>query len=148
MSSRVINDNCWNILQQTEELKQADQKSLQLLGEAAEIVELRQGQTLLRASCIESHAFLVIEGALRLLAKEPFNNELFSVGRVEVGQIVGIVGLLRQAPCEGAIARRPTKLISIPLELIAELIKTDTGLRKDLKVIGHHVKVQQYSTRI
>ena len=53
---------------------------------------------------------MVTNGALRLLAEEPFHSDLFSVGRAEAGELVGVVGLLRQSPCEGAIARRPTQL--------------------------------------
>ena len=101
--------------------------------DSSELVELRQGQTLLRASTLETHAFVVIDGALRLLAEEPFKKELFSVGRAEAGQLVGVVGLLRQSACEGAIARRPTKLIGLPLELISELIVNDKGLKKGLE---------------
>ena len=100
------------VLQEVREFAQALPSSVELLADRSELIELRQGQTLLRASLLETHAFVVIEGALRLLAQEPFNKELFSVGRAEAGQLVGIVGLLRQSACEGAIARQPSKLIS------------------------------------
>ena len=46
-------------------------KSLELLAEASEEVVLKQGQTLLRAHVIETHAFLLLEGTLRLLAQDP-----------------------------------------------------------------------------
>jgi len=133
MTLNVTHINRLEALQSVKEFTQASPLSLQLLTEAAEPVELSQGQTLLRASTLETHAFVVLEGALRMLAKEPFQSDLFSVGRVKAGQLVGIVGLLRQGPCEGAIARRPTHLISLPLELLTTLIKTDPGLQSGLK---------------
>jgi len=120
-------------LQQLPEFVKASPASLGRLAASSELVNLRQGQTLLRAGTLESQGFVVIDGALRLLAKEPFQNELFSVGRVEAGQLVGVVGLLRQAACEGAIARRPTRLLSFPLSLLMELIREDGGLLDGLK---------------
>ena len=52
-----------------------------------------------RASTLETHGFLVIDGALRLFAQEP-SSDLFSVGRVDAGGVVGAAGLLRQGACE------------------------------------------------
>ena len=106
--------------------------TLEQLAAAAETVELSQGQTLLRARTLESHGFLVLDGALRLLAEDPISRELFTVGRLEAGELVGVVGLLRQGPCEGAIARRPCRLLSFPLDLLARLIQDDPGLRQSL----------------
>ena len=52
-----------------------------LLARASEEVRLSQGQTLLRGGVIETHAFLLLEGTLRLLGRDPVRNELFTVGR-------------------------------------------------------------------
>ena len=79
-------------------LAEARNKSLELLAEASEEVVLSQGQTLLRAGVIETHAFLLQEGALRLLAEEPQRRELFTVGRLEAGELIGVIDLLRQSP--------------------------------------------------
>ena len=81
-------------------------QTLDRLAEISEEIELTQGQTLIRSGTIETHCFLLLEGALRLLATDPFRSELFTVGKLEVGGMVGIVDLLRQGPCEAAIARR------------------------------------------
>ena len=89
--------------------------SLELLASAAEEVRLSQGQTLLRGRVMETHAFLLLEGTLRLLGQDPVLNELFTVGRVQPGELVGVIDLLRQAPCEAAIARQPCRLLSLPL---------------------------------
>ena len=142
--------NRLEVLQGVKEFQRASLESLQRLAESSELVTLRQGQTLLRAGTLETHAFVVIEGALRLLAKDPFHKDLFSVGRAEAGQLVGVVGLLRQSACEGAIARRPTQLISLPLELLNSLCKGDDGLTNGLQihwspcegaaVLGNHLR--------
>jgi HlyB family type I secretion system ABC transporter len=120
-------------LRQVEALAGARENSLELLAEAAEEVSLSQGQTLLRNGVMESHAFLLLDGALRLLAKDPFSHDLFTVGRLEAGELVGVVDLLRQGPCEAAIARRPSRLLSLPLGLLLELLRDDPGLRAGLE---------------
>ena len=61
----------------------ASDRSLELLAEASEEVNLSQGQTLLRSGVIETHAFLLLKGSLRLLAEDPQQRELFTVGRLE-----------------------------------------------------------------
>ena len=111
---------------------EASEETLGRLAEASEEVRLGQGETLLRAGVIETHAFLLLEGALRLLAKDPFSKELFTVGRMEAGEIIGVVDLLRQGPCEAAIARRPCLLLGFPMDLILQLYRTDPGLKRRL----------------
>lgn len=111
----------------------ASETSLKRLAIAADEVRLGQGQTLLRSGVIESHAFLLQEGTLRLLGRDPVFNELFTVGRLQPGELVGVIDLLRQAPCEAAIARQPCSLLSIPLNLIVDLVKDDVGLLKSLQ---------------
>ena len=109
--------------------------SLELLASAADEVRLSQGQTLLRGGVMETHAFLLMEGTLRLLGQDPVLNDLFTVGRVQPGELVGVIDLLRQAPCEAAIARQPCRLLSLPLGLIVELVQDDPGLLKSLQTL-------------
>ena len=109
--------------------------SLELLARASEEVRLSQGQTLLRGGVIETHAFLLLEGTLRLLGKDPVRNELFTVGRVQPGELVGVIDLLRQSPCEAAIARQPCRLLSLPLKVILDLLKDDPGLLNGLQAL-------------
>ena len=121
------------VLRGVPEFASASEASLVSLAAVCEERSLRQGQTLLRANTIESHGFVLIEGALRLLATEPFGKDLFSVGRLDAGQLVGVVDLLRQAPCEGAIARRPSVVLAFPLEQLNQLLLKDPGLRAGLQ---------------
>ena len=57
---------------------------------------------------------------------------------------MGVVGLPRQAACEGAIARRPSQLLSFPLDLLAALLKQDPGLAAGLQTHLSPVKVLQF----
>ena len=119
-------------LREVTELAGARTNSLELLAEAAEEVRLAQGQTLLRGGVMETHCFLLLEGTLRLLAEDPVSNDLFTVGRLESGTLVGVIDLLRQGACEAAIARQPCQLLSLPLELLLDLMRDDAGLLQGL----------------
>ena len=94
-------------------------------------IKLAQGQTLIRRGCIETHAFVLIEGSLRLLGQSPNSEDLFTIGRVEAGEIVGLVDLLRQSPCEAVMARQECKLISIPQEILLTLYNKDSKFRQN-----------------
>ena len=113
----------------------ASETSFELLANSAEEVQLSQGQTLLRGGVMETHAFLLVEGTLRLLGQDPILNDLFTVGRLQPGELVGVINLLRQAPCEAAIARQPCRLLSLPLALIMDLLQNDPGLLKSLQML-------------
>ncbi len=132
MTLTPTRDSVVQQLRQVPAFAEARDQSLALLAEAAEEVTLSQGQTLLRSGVMESHGFLLLDGALRLLSEDPFSRDLFTVGRLEAGELVGVVDLLRQGPCEAAIARRPCRLLSLPLGLLLELLRDDPGLRHGL----------------
>ena len=121
------------LLRQVPALAGARDTSLELLASASDEVRLSQGQTLLRGGAMETHAFLLLEGTLRLLGQDPVLNDLFTIGRVQPGELVGVIDLLRQAPCEAAIARQPCRLLSLPLGLIVDLVQDDPGLLKSLQ---------------
>ncbi len=114
------------------EFRDAKENTIRMLAKSSQKVTLEQGETLLTADKIATHCFLLIEGTLRLLSVEPNQKDLFTVGRVESGQVVGIIDLLRQSSCEVAIARQAAKLLSFPLELIVDLYKSDDGFRNGL----------------
>ena len=104
-------------------------KSLELLAEASEEVVLKQGQTLLRAHVIETHAFLLLEGTLRLLAQDPQRRDLFTVGRLEAGDVIGVVDLLRQAPCEQRL-RDNQSFAEFSLALLLKIYQDDPGFER------------------
>jgi len=135
MDNPTFHSETITTLKQVPAFAEASQKSLDLLAEAAEEVTLNQGQTLLRAGVLETHCFLLLDGALRLLAEDPFYNDLFTVGRLEKGELIGVVNLLRQGACEVAIARRPCLLLSLPGSLLLKLLQSDPGLRNGLEKI-------------
>lgn len=126
MTSQLSESQTWiSEIKKTSLCFDFESENIEKLAEDANEITIGQGETLLRSNTISTHAFIVMEGSLRLLASEPNHNELFTVGRALPGDIVGVVDLMRQGPCEAAIARQQTRLLSIKLELILEIAKTD-----------------------
>ncbi|ABM76884.1 ABC transporter transmembrane domain-containing protein [Prochlorococcus marinus] len=133
MNAPAMRSETIKILRELPTFAAARLKSIELLADAAEKVTLNQGQTLLRAGEVESHCFLLLDGSLRLLAQTPFYNDLFTVGKLEKGELIGFIDLLRQGSCEAAIGRRPCSLLSFPGSLILKLLQDDSGLRNGLE---------------
>lgn len=133
MSTTSKTEEYFQALRHVHALTNTREHNLKVLASNAGEVTLRQGQTLLRANVIESHAFLLLQGSLRLLGRNPIAGDLFTVGRLDPGELVGVIDLLRQGPCEAAIARQSCRLLSLPLKLLFSLMKADSGLQDGLR---------------
>ena len=107
----------------------------QTLRKVASLVSVEQGQTLIRNGQYESHVFLLVKGTVRLLGQNPFQDELFTVGKAQSGDLIGFASLSRQSPCEAAIARESCELLSFPTEVVLSLIKSDLSFQKYLSNI-------------
>ncbi len=114
------------------EFSNATQESLEKIAYSAKEVIVDQGQTVVRHGTIETHGFILLEGSMRLLARDPISKDFYTVDRVTPGVLIGFVDLLRQESCEIAMARQKSRLISIPLELIAQIYEEDDGIRSAL----------------
>ena len=131
------------LLKSTEMLQGCSESTLRNLEDVAAYIELSQGQTLLRPDQIESHCFIVVDGSLRLLAKNPFGDALYTVGRAETNDVVGLVSLLRQQACEAVIARQPSRVISIPLDSILRCAEDDTQLSKNFLLVQNPCEISK-----
>ena len=136
MSTKESESKKTRLLWVSEAFRTCSTDTLTRLEEISEFVDLSQGETLFNPNQVGTHCFVLIEGSLRLLAKEPFSEQLFTVGRVDPGGTVGLVNLLRQQACEGVIARQNCKLISLPLEVVKDCIDKDFALRDSLTKIS------------
>ena len=111
-----------------ETIKNISSNNLQKLIHKSEIVDVEQGQTILSKEHISTHAFIILRGSVRLLGHEPVRNELFTVGRVNPGEIIGLVSALRQEACEAAISRQNTQLLAIPIAEIFRIANEEAEL--------------------
>ena len=122
----------YNFLRKHPTFALASEITINKLAEKSCEMILEQGQTLLRDGIIEKKGFIVIEGTVRLLAKNPITNELFTVGKAGKGDVIGIIDLLRHSPCEIAIARQKSTFLSIDLEELVSIYQNDEGIRNGL----------------
>ena len=113
----------------------------------SEIIKAKQGQTLSRSDVLEDSAFLIVEGTVRLLAKDT-HGELYTVGMAREGDFIGLIDLLRQEPCEAAIARQESTLLKIPIELLTKFILENKILIEKLNMLGSKCEEAKVLTRI
>ena len=105
------------------EFRDLDQSSYEYLASQSSLFKATQGQTLLRYGRIESDVLVVIGGSIRLLGKNPFNGELFTIGRMDQTEAIGIIDIFRQSGAEACIARQDSTIARIPSEVIYNLYK-------------------------
>ena len=77
MTSTMNHIKIANHLRSLKKFENLKDETIEALAKNAEIVEIGQGQTLLRRTAIESHAFIVVTGSLRLLGTDGISGELF-----------------------------------------------------------------------
>ena len=103
-----------------------------------------KGRTKLRAACglsrfVEGHALchngaipdrvlLILEGEARLLGER--DGRPFTLERLGPGSLVGLVSLLRAAPCELVSAATPLLGAVIPDSVIVELLRSEPEFRR------------------
>ena len=78
----------------------------------AKLLSCPMGHRILRPDTLPDRFFLVLSGAVRLLAETPKGSRSLDV-RVQ-GQMLGWVSLLRAEPCEWVIASEDTVLLAVP----------------------------------
>ena len=78
----------------------------------AKLLSCPMGHRILRPDTLPDRFFLVLSGAVRLLAETQKGSRSLDV-RVQ-GQMLGWVSLLRAEPCEWVIASEDTVLLAVP----------------------------------
>ena len=89
------------------------EEHLSQLSQNSVVITIRQGEVICRQDIIEDKSFIVLDGSFRLLARNVISNELYTIGKGEKDSIIGLVDLLRQSPCEIALARQVSTVIGI-----------------------------------
>ena len=103
-----------------------DQLSPQDLGSLVDQVRLlryRVGQPIVRQEVMPTQLAIVLEGKARLLGYDPNTKNPFSVQILEEQAILGWVSLLRNIPCETAIASEETICLTLPGETFLDLLQ-------------------------
>jgi ATP-binding cassette, subfamily B, bacterial HlyB/CyaB len=118
---------------------------------ASKIQPLRYplGRAILIQQNLPTHIYLIYQGQVRLLGHDPRTDTPTTLTLLEPGDIVGHMGLIRQHPCETAIASTDTICLTLPADIFLKLIATEeafatlyrdqVGIVEIFEVLGKHL---------
>lgn len=97
--------------------------ALDRLAQASKLLRYRMGQVILTKEKLPAQVSVLYDGQVRLLGYEPVTQLPVTLERLQLGAILGWVGLLRRVPCETAIASVESICLTIPAKLFLDLLK-------------------------
>ena len=103
------------------------ERSLAALQEQASLVQFRVGQLLAESRVLPAQVLVIQQGQARQVGKA--KGKLISLGKIGPGSVVGLVSLLRAAPCEEVSAATELIAAAIPDRLILELYAEEPAFR-------------------
>ena len=101
---------------------QLPKAELETLADRSEFTRYRMGQTVLMREQMPGQVTIVYSGQVRLLAYDPHNQTPTTLQLLEKGEILGWAGILRDRPCETAIASTEAVCINIPADYFLALV--------------------------
>jgi ATP-binding cassette, subfamily B, bacterial HlyB/CyaB len=101
---------------------QLSNQELATLADRSQFSRYRMGQTVLLREQMPAQIVIVYSGQVRLLAYHPQTQLPTTLQLLEKGEILGWAGIVRDRPCETAIASTEAVCISIPAAYFLELI--------------------------
>ncbi len=101
---------------------QLSKEELATLATRSQFTRYRMGQTVLLREQMPAHIIIVYSGQIRLLAYDPETQMPTTLQLLEKGEILGWVGIVRNCPCETAIASTAAVCIQIPTAYFLDLI--------------------------
>jgi HlyB family type I secretion system ABC transporter len=101
---------------------QLSKADLTTLADQSAFIRYRMGQTVLMREQLPAQIIIVYSGQIRLLAYNPQSQIPTTLQMLEKGEILGWAGILRQRPCETAIASTEAVCIQIPAGYFLGLI--------------------------
>ncbi|MEB3270392.1 MAG: peptidase domain-containing ABC transporter [Synechococcus sp.] len=114
------------------------------LRQAAALQRFGEGQVLSLSDAIADRVLLLLEGEARLLGER--DQRPFTLERLGPGSIVGLVSLLRAAPCESVSAATTVLAIALPDRLLLQLLAEDRPFRQ---ACGRHLwSAELYALRL
>jgi ATP-binding cassette subfamily B protein len=102
-------------------------EQLEQLEAAVEIVRFAPGQLLSEAHFISNRVFVVVEGVVRVLARD--EGRLRTLHKSGPGTVVGLASLLRGQACEEVSAAGPLLAAALPDRLLIELLQTSPAFQ-------------------
>ncbi|MBW4553704.1 MAG: peptidase domain-containing ABC transporter [Aphanocapsa sp. GSE-SYN-MK-11-07L] len=88
-----------------------------------QFLRYRVGQTILVQDALPAQVSIIYEGRVRLLGLDPRTQTPVTVELLEAGGLLGAVGLLRDVPCELAIASTEVTCLNLPSLIFLRLFE-------------------------
>jgi ATP-binding cassette, subfamily B, bacterial HlyB/CyaB len=101
---------------------QLSKEELTTLADRSEFNRYRMGQTVLMREQMPAQIIIVYSGQIRLLAHDPQTQMPTTLQLLEKGEILGWAGIVRDRPCETAIASTEAVCINVPANYFLHLI--------------------------
>jgi HlyB family type I secretion system ABC transporter len=132
-------------------VKQAPFKSLSsqehdTLFAEAKLLSCPMGHRILRPDTLPDRFFLVLSGAVRLLAETPKGSRSLDV-RVQ-GQMLGWVSLLRAEPCEWVIASEDTVLLALPASTFVACLESNPSFCAAFAQLSSRHELERVLSRV
>jgi ATP-binding cassette, subfamily B, bacterial HlyB/CyaB len=107
------------------------------------------GRTILLHQNLPTHLYIIYKGQARLIGQDPRTDSPETLQMIKPGDTVGHIGLIRQMPCETAIASTDTICLTLSADRFLNLLaKEDAfaaayrdrpGLIEIFELLGHHL---------
>jgi len=98
--------------------------------QAAQPLRYRVGQPILRRDVLTQQVVVLLEGQARLLGYDPRDQKPITLQRLERGELLGVISLIRGLPCETAIASTEVLALTLPSYTFLQLLKDHPGFGK------------------
>ena len=112
----------------------------------AKLLSCPMGHRILRPDTLPDRFFLVLSGAVRLLAETPTGSRSLDV-RVQ-GQMLGWISLLRAEPCEWVIASEDTVLLALPASTFVACLEANPSFCSAFAQLSSRHELQCVLSRV
>lgn len=99
----------------------------------AKLLRYRMGQAIVIRETLPAQVALLYEGQARLIGQDPRSNVPRSLKLLGPGELLGAVGLLRNVPCETALASQETLCLNIPSQDFLDLLQAEPNFDAALR---------------
>ncbi|MEB3180602.1 MAG: ABC transporter transmembrane domain-containing protein, partial [Nostocaceae cyanobacterium] len=132
MMTEINQGNIPDFLAQIHPFTQLKPQALQAVAAKCQIVRYRIGQPLFVRERMPTQVAIIYQGQVRLLGYDQGTGNLASLQLLEVGEIIGWIGLLRGIPCEIATASTEVICITVAAADFLDLLAANSGFSEAL----------------
>jgi len=132
MMTEINQGNIPDFLAQIHPFNQLNTQALQAVAAKCQIVRYRIGQPLFVRERMPTQVAIIYQGQVRLLGYDQGTGNLSSLQLLEVGEILGWIGLLRGIPCEIATASTEVICITLAAADFLDLLAANSGFSEAL----------------